>query len=96
MTHAVNSRTWTQTSGTTSIKSYLGCWGNPQVTTYTIELYKNSTLWDKSYGVKTFSCSVTQTRSWTGLPSGDFHFTISKATDGKTATGDGTVTYPSN
>jgi len=96
MTHQVDSRNWTQTSGSTTIKSYLGCWGNSQVTTYRIELFKNRTFADTSYGAVTYTCSLTQQHTWTNLPSGTFHFTISKATDGKTATGSGTVTYPSN
>ena len=96
MTHQVNSRTWTQISGSTVINSKLACW-NPQIGTYKIELFKNKTFADESQGAITFSCgSTTQQYTWKGLTSGDYHFTIRKATDGIEVTATGSVTYPSN
>lgn len=96
MTHQVDSRNWTATSGSQTIQSYVKCWGNSEVTTYYIQLHKNNTFNDTDYANVSYKCGVTQSYTWTGLPSGTFHFTIQKATDGKTATGNGTVTYPSN
>ena len=96
MTHQVNSRNWTQTSGSTVIVSNLKCWGNDAVSTYKIQLFKNNTFSDTAYTKVTYTCGVSQRYTWTNLPKGTFHFTISKATDGRTATGSGSVTYPSN
>ncbi|WP_248580053.1 hypothetical protein [Nocardioides sp. InS609-2] len=96
MTHQVDSRNWTQTSGSTVINSKLACW-NPSISTYRIELFKNRTFGDDSKGAVNFKCgSTTQQYTWTNLTSGNYHFTISKATDGIQVSGSGTVVYPSN
>jgi glutamine cyclotransferase len=95
MTHSVDSRDWTQGGGTTTITSTLTCGAAGGSDSYYVELFKNKVLADQSMGRKNHLCgSATDTSTWTGLPSGDYHFTIRKSTDGQRWTGGGKVTYP--
>ncbi|MGO4255141.1 hypothetical protein [Marmoricola sp. RAF53] len=87
----LDSRTWTQAGGSTTITAKISC--DPNTNGYYVELYKNQLI-DKSYGRVRYSCGSGQRYTWTGLPSGTYHFHLSKANDGVAITGSGSVTYP--
>jgi hypothetical protein len=89
----LDSRAWTQKAGNTTITAKMSC-NDPMNDTYYIELYRNETI-DDSYGRTKYTCGSNQTYTWTSLPSGTYHFHLSKANDGVTISGNGTVTYPS-
>ena len=82
-----DSRSWTQGSGSTTISC------DHKVPTYRIELYRNQTF-DKSYGRATYRCGEQLRYTRKKLPSGTYHFHISKADDGVTVSGSGSVRYP--
>jgi len=89
----INSRDWTQGGGSTTIVSFAGCEPN-MAGQYRISLYKNQTFGDHNYGTVTYACGRTQQYTWTGLPSGTYHFHFSKVDDGIYIDANGSVSYP--
>jgi hypothetical protein len=51
-------------------------------------------LFDKSWGPVSYACGSNQVYTFTGLPSGNYHFHISKVDDGVYVDGNGSVVYP--
>lgn len=76
-----------------STKNYssMTCEQYPLTTQYKITLYKDNT----SKVTAVFHCNVgQQVYTWTGLPSGNYHFRLTKGNDGSYMDGSGTVVYP--
>ena len=88
----IDSRTWTQGSGSTKVYSALACEPN-MGGHYQVTLWKEQ-LFDKSWGPVSYACGSNQVYTFTGLPSGNYHFHISKVDDGIYVNGNGSVVYP--
>jgi hypothetical protein len=92
--NTLKSRTWAQGSGSTVIRSNLGC-GTPVYNNvnYTITLYKDQLI-DKKIKTVIFTCGSALEYTYTGLAEGKYYFFMSKAHDGNVFSGSGSVTYP--
>jgi len=89
----LDSRKWTQGGGSTTIKAHANCDGDPGMTQYRIELFKDQ--WsDKSYGAACYDCYAYEQFTWNNLPSGTYYFWITKRDNGSTITASGSVYYP--
>jgi hypothetical protein len=94
---SLKSRSWTQSSGDTTIVSNMNCHQDNQVRTYRIRTVREIALLpDTLYNWKYYDCGDKQSKSWNGLPRGDFHFDLEKTDNSNTYwDGDGVTRYPS-
>lgn len=95
ITTGIKSRTWTtDKAGSITISAYFPCW-NPEVSTYEVTLIREKFGSDQRYKTVKYPCNTTHQYTWTGsLPADQYHFNLTKATDGIKVSGHGSVTYP--
>lgn len=89
----LESRRWSQGGGSTKITSYADCSGDPGLTTYTIQLFKDQFV-DKAYTKVSYECFRELEYTWTGLPSGTYYFVLQKRYNGQTISANGKTEYP--
>jgi len=89
----VNSRTWWQNGGNTTITANVKC--NNYLLgheSYKVTLWKDQ--WsDRNMGSAYYGCNRTLQYTWNSLPSGTYYFTITEHSSGG-GSGTGSVRYP--
>lgn len=88
----IKSRTWTtKNKGDITITANFPCWKNDA--TYKIVLIREKFGSDERYTSVTYSCGSTQQYTWENKPADEYHFNLTKASDGKKVSGSGKVFY---
>jgi hypothetical protein len=90
--YRLDSASWSQAAGT---DNYSFTCTSGSTNQYAVTLYKNGFFGDDNKGTKTFTCDAkADTGSWSGLSSGDYHFTMTKADNSVYIVGSGAFSHP--